>query len=159
MDLAQLVARQETDNRHSANLKMVKARAERKVNLAKVNLGKVNQGKDNRRKAKANKVRYNLTKVNRARVSKASCKISLKVNLRVSPLVRAKIKVQLSKRPMANNLVRKTPPQALPALKTRVVMLWRKRNLSPSRLGLWSGLEIHAAKEREAVAKPARLIS
>ena len=160
-------ARQVMDNRHLANLKTAKAkvvkvravrdRARNKARLVQAGGRKVKVNKD---KVNLGRVRLNLVKGNKAQMEARRLKGKInRANHKVSPLIRAKIKVQLSKRPMANNLVRKTPPQALPALKTRVVMLWRKRNLSPSRLGLWSGLEIHAAKEREAVAKPARLIS
>ena len=163
--LVLLAARQVMDNRHLANRKTAKAkvvkvravrdRARNKARLVQAGGRKVKVNKD---KVNLGRVRLNLVKGNKAQMEARRLKGKInRANHKVSPLIRDKIKAQLSKRPMANNPPPKTPLQVPLGLKTRV-MLWRKRNLSPSRLGLWNGLEIRAAKEL-AGAKPAPLIS
>ena len=159
-------ARQVMDNRHLANRKTAKAkvvkvravrdRARNKARLVQAGGRKVKVNKD---KVNLGRVRLNLVKGNKAQMEARRLKGKInRANHKVSPLIRAKIKVQLSKRPMANNPPPKTPLQVPLGLKTRSMILWLNRDLNPSQLGLWNGLEIRAAKEL-AGAKPARLIS
>ena len=152
-------ARQVMDNRHLANRKTAKAKVVKVRAVRDRARNKARLVQAGGRKVKVNKDKVNLVKGNKAQMEARRLKGKInRANHKVSPLIRDKIKAQLSKRPMANNPPPKTPLQVPLGLKTRSMILWLNRDLNPSQLGLWNGLEIRAAKEL-AGAKPARLIS